>query len=70
MSTCQHGTPTSEDCPKCRELLNRHGLMARYVDQKTTIEALQAEVARLQNIISGCPVCSELERNIKTESAP
>lgn len=28
---------------------------------------LQAENTRLLNIIHGCPVCSELERNINTD---
>jgi hypothetical protein len=57
--TCEHGTPISEDCDQCRDSLARgSGLMDRYV-------ALQAENTRLLNIIKGCPVCSELERNIK-----
>lgn len=56
---CKHGTPTDEDCDQCREVLARgSGLMDRYV-------ALQAENTRLRNIIQGCPVCSELARNIK-----
>lgn len=64
--TCEHGTPTSEDCDKCREMLDRRGLVGQYMAQKTEIEGLKAEIARLQNIIKGCPVCSELARNIKT----
>lgn len=56
---CDHGVPLDEDCPKCREILSQGSLMGRY-------QALQAENTRLLNIIKGCPVCSELERNINT----
>ena len=59
MKACPHGIPISEDCDKCRETLAQgSGLMDRYVE-------LQAENRRLLNIIKGCPVCSELERNTR-----
>jgi hypothetical protein len=29
----------------------------------------KAEIERLRNIITGCPVCSELERNIRPASS-
>lgn len=59
MNTCEHGTPVDEDCAQCRAILSQGNLMERYI-------ALQAENIRLLNIIQGCPVCSELERNIRT----
>lgn len=68
MITCEHGVPTSDDCVKCREILNqRGGLTGGYMAQKAEIDALKAENTRLLNIIKGCPACSELERNIRVD---
>lgn len=57
---CDHNVPLDKDCQKCREILSQGSLMDRYM-------TLQAENTRLLNIIHGCPVCSELERNINTD---
>lgn len=62
MNTCEHGTPVDEDCAQCRAILSQGNLMERYI-------ALQAENIRLLNIIKGCPICSELERNIRTDES-
>lgn len=64
--TCEHGTPTSVDCPKCRDILDRRGLVGQYMALQTEVAEKDAEIARLRNIIKGCPVCSELERAINT----
>jgi hypothetical protein len=66
MTTCEHGTPVDEDCPKCRAILSQGSLMDRYMTLKAQVTKQEAENTRLLNIIKGCPVCSELERNINT----
>jgi hypothetical protein len=83
MTTCEHGTPINEDCAKCRAILSaRRPLLKRYdieyYDGQNCIAPdengdyvrfadAQAEIQRLLNIIKGCPVCSDLERNINTK---
>jgi hypothetical protein len=66
MNTCDHGVPLDEDCAACRRILSQGSLMDRFMTLKAQVTKQEAENTRLLNIIKGCPVCSELERNINT----
>lgn len=64
-TTCEHGTPVSEDCGQCRAVLAHGNLMDQYMTLKAELVKKDAEIERLRGVIAGCPGCSELDRKVR-----